>query len=144
MDISGIKVKERVAEEFYNKFDVAYRRNNLKEASKNLWGCLKYLISALGLCEGKELDDKDIVDFLNKFESEITKDDINTIKAIHINSLRGTMDAEIFEIYKRKFEVLRNKLKNLIRGYLDSGNGLDSEGVVAEPFSDENPENSLF
>ena len=144
MDISGIKVKERVAEEFYNKFDVAYRTNNLKEASKNLWECLKYLISALGLCEGKELDDKDIVDFLNKFESEITKDDINTIKAIHINSLRGTMDAEIFEIYKRKFEILRNKLKNLIRGYLNSGNSLDSEGVVAEPSSDENPENSLF
>ncbi len=132
MDISSVRVKERVAEEFYDKFTRSYQRNDLREASKNLWECLRYLVFALGLCRDKELAEKEIMDFLNEFESEITKDDIATIKAIHINSMRGTMDAEIFEIYKRKVEVLRNKFKNIIRDYLSSRSELDSEGAMTE------------
>jgi len=141
MDISSIRIKERVAEEFYDKFDRSYRRNDLREASKNLWSCLKYLVFALGLCKDKELAEKDIMDFLNEFEIEITKEDINTIKAIHINSLRGTMDSRMFDIYKRKIEVLRNKLKNMIRSYLNSGNELYPEEDIIETSGNEISEN---
>jgi len=144
MDRSSVRIKERVAEEFYNKFDASYRRKDLREASKNLWECIQHLVLALGFCENKDLADKDFMDFLNEFESEITGADISTIKAIHINFLRGTMDAKIFEIYKRKFEVLRNKLKKIIGDYLSSGGEMDSEVDIGGTSSDENPENILF
>lgn len=143
MDVSGIRIKERVAEEFYDKFTRSYQRNDLKESSKNLWECLKYLIFALGFCENKELSDKDFMDFLNEFETEITKEDINIIKAIHINSLRGTMDSGMFEIYKRKVDMLRNKLKNMIGDYLSSGTELDSGEDIMETSGDDNSENHL-
>ncbi|MCK4729950.1 MAG: hypothetical protein KAT28_01385 [Candidatus Aenigmarchaeota archaeon] len=141
MDISSIRIKERVAEEFYDKFTRSYQQNDLREASKNLWDCLKHLVLGLGFCKNKELGDKDFMDFLNEFETEITKDDINTIKAIHINSLRGAMDSGMFDIYKRKVDMLRNKLKNMIKDYLSSGSELDSGEDIMETSSDESSEN---
>ena len=57
MDRSSVRIKERVAEEFYNKFDASYRRKDLREASKNLWECIQHLVLALGFCENKDLAD---------------------------------------------------------------------------------------
>jgi len=51
------------------------------------------------------------------------------------------MDSGMFDIYKRKIEVLRNKLKNMIRSYLNSGNELYPEEDITETSGNEVSEN---
>ncbi len=118
MDLNKIKIKERVADENYDEFYRNYKNKNLREASKYLWVCIKSLVCALGLYENKEIkSQEEVIYFLNELTSsgEITKEEVDTIRAIHINFLRNTMDEQIFEIYRERTERLINKLKNILK-----------------------------
>lgn len=118
MDLSKVQLKERIAEESYTHFYRNRSAGRLREASRYLWLSAENLIFALGALEGKEITTaEETIVFLNELmvSGDLVKEDIDVLKAIKTNAIRGTLDEELFEKYVERSERIIRKIKDMLK-----------------------------
>jgi hypothetical protein len=124
VDGSKVTERQRTSEYYYSKSLSSQRSGNLKEASLNLWKSAETLILALADFKAREIKNfSEAISFLEEYKSNgmVSQKEIYALKANHINSQRGNMEAQMFSIEAERTQILIQKLKKILKDYLVNG-----------------------